>query len=424
MQNKIVRGAILLLIAAVYAFSVLIFAACADNPKHFPMEELSLPLVIINTEDGKEIKDKENYIACEISVRNAEEQYEFEAAEGKIKGRGNSTWQQKKKPYKFKFSEKVDLFGNGAAKTWTLIANYSDKSLLRNRMAYAVGDLLGLEYNNQTQPVDLYLNGEYEGVYLVCEQTETGKTRVNIEDGINPEDQGFLVEYDQRAADEGTEGLDWFGIDGHLYAVKGPETDGDGYSEEVTAVIRQFLTGCYNTVKDGSYAEIERTIDVESFAKTYIVSELFKQVDVGTSSWYLYRDRGGKLKSGPLWDFDLSCGNDNEVDGSRDTDGLWAAEKNVWYKMLLEHDQFKALVADILQENGQAILDKVEEIAEEAKECSDSYERNFERWRILKIYVWPNPIQLNLIHTWEGQVDFVLDFLEESMKYMLSVYVG
>lgn len=395
---------------------------------YFDIDELSLPVIVIDTEDSKPILDKENYIACSVTVQNTEEQYMFAGKEAKIKGRGNSTWKMfDKKPYKLKFGEKADLFGNGSAKAWTLIANYSDKSLLRNKIAYALGDAMGLEYTNQCRSVELYLNGEYMGVYLVCEQTETGKTRVNVNDDINPEDQGFLVELDWHIIEEdGTEGLDWFYIDGTPYAIKGPETDEDGYTGEATEAIRQYLTKCYNAVKVSSYRDIVELIDVESFAKTYIINELLKNKDVGESSWYIYRDRGGKLFSGPLWDFDLSLGNTsyhvNDGDKTRKPDRLWASESNVWYKLLLKHDGFKALVSALLHEYGQAILDAADNVVNEARACTDSYTRNFDRWKILGKYVWPNPFDIWKLRTWDKQVDYCTDFLNQSMDYLLSVY--
>ena len=399
----------------------------------FEIAELSLPIICINTLNAAPILDKETYINCDVSVSNCEKSFEFAAKSGKIKGRGNSTWTHyPKKPYKLKFSDKVDLFGHGSAKTWTLIADYADKSLLRNRLAYSVGDVLGLEFNNTSQPVELYLNGEYMGEYIVCEQTETGTNRVEINDDINLNDQGFLVELDMHLLETNVEHeevfeRDWFLIDGTAYTVKGPETDdpdelsgNDPY--EITAKIKEKLEAFWATVTAGDYAQIEAQLDVESFAKCYIVAELFKQNDVGYSSWYVYYNPGGKLTNGPLWDFDLSVGNANYDENSPlRPDMPWAAG-NIWYKELLKHTEFKELVGKILAENRDAITAKIDQIVAEAETCEDSYLRNFQKWDILNSPVWPNPQTLHDIHTWQGHVDFVVNFLKDSLIWLVGQY--
>ena len=98
-----------------------------------------MPVMVINTVDEAPILDKENYVTCSISVSNAKAEYCFNELSAGIRGRGNTTWNMPKKPYKVKFDSKIDLFGNGAAKKWTLIANYSDPSLIRKYLAYMIG---------------------------------------------------------------------------------------------------------------------------------------------------------------------------------------------------------------------------------------------------------------------------------------------
>lgn len=395
---------------------------------NFAIEMLSLPILQIDTLNAAPILDKENYVTCSVSVTNADYGFEFSPRSAQIKGRGNATWNMVKKPYKLKFDEKIDLFGHGQAKKWTLLADYADKSLLRNRLAFAVGDVLELEYNNTSQPVELYLNGEYMGEYIVCEQTETGTNRVEINDDVNLEDQGFLVELDRHLTEDGfvPDGIrdrDWFILNDIPYGVKGPDTEDldDTNAVAVTAKIKEELIGFWETVKSGDYAQIKQKLDVESFAKTYIVAELFKQLDVNASSWYLYYAPGGKLKSGPIWDFDVSIGNVDYVEAAQKYDVLYATG-NIWYKELLKNPEFVQFVAQLLNENQAAIRQKITEVVTQAKACSDSYVRNFERWDILGQYVWPNSQAIVDIDTWEGQVDFVVDFLNNSLDFMLSQY--
>ena len=387
----------------------------------FEIKPLSLPVFEINTEDKKPIEDKETYIRCTASLSNTENPFEFQGETGKIKGRGNTTWTMPKKPYKLKFDEKVDLFGFGAAKTWVLLADFGDKSLLRNRIAQGMGETLGLEFNNKTMPVEVYLNGQYDGEYLICKQTEAGKTRVNIDEEPNTTDPAFLLELDSRAVSEGVENVDWFSLDGHIYGIKSPETDEEGYPAEATLAIKEKLGEFWSALWSGNYAKVRAQIDVESFAKTYIVNELTHPVDIGWSSWYVYRDKGGKLKSGPLWDYDVSMGNISYHDGAKNPRELYAVQ-NIWYQKLLEYPEFKEMVGRLLTEYQEKIETTISEIVEEAKQKKDSYQRNFERWEILGHLNWPNPPEIAALKTWEEQVDFVVNYLKESYAFLLETY--
>ena len=292
---------------------------------------------------------KENYIDCQISIDNTEEEYILETTAAKIKGRGNSTWAMPKKPYTIKFDTKTDIFGNGKAKKWILIANYCDKSLTRNMLAYDIGRLVGLSETTTCQSVNVFMNGVYQGVYLLCEQTEIGKTRLNIESDLNEIDTGYLLELDYHAVNEGDEDVDYFVIGDNLYALKDPEREDDGFTQEHFDFIKDYVTDCYNAVLGNDYQLIQNYIDTLSFAKCYIVHELFNCVDCGQTSFYIYKKAGDKLYAGPLWDFDISSGNCDFGTKYNDTEYLYAKEVNVWYNNLLRFEEFQTLVTEQLQ---------------------------------------------------------------------------
>lgn len=404
----------------------------------FEILPLSLPIFTIDTENGAEVEDKENYVPCSVSVGNTAAEYVIEDAEAEIKGRGNSTWGYDKKPYKIKFTQKTDLFGFGKAKTWVLLAEWLDGSMMRNRLALSCGTLLGLEESSKTQPVELYFNGRYDGVYILCEQTQAGSTRVDISEDISEgDDQAFLVELDNRAPQEGTAGLEYFVMYDDIgtekyYAVKSPETDGAGYSGEVTENISRIVLNAWNTVCNGSWEEIENKIDVDSFAKTCIVHQLFKTYDAVAFSWYLYKDAGAesKIKSGPLWDFDLSAGLGDyypELDETHlvNPEALWPVSEmraNRWYVQLLEHSQFKDRIKELLNGFKDEIAADIDGKIREAKDCGDSYHRNYARWDNLgtsSVYI---PEEIRNIPTWEGHMDNLAEYLKKSLNYLVNFY--
>lgn len=369
---------------------------------------------------GKPIDSKEVYVGCSVSVTNTDAEYCFENLTGKIKGRGNSTWEMDKKPYKLKFDRKIDLFGNGSAKTWTLIANHCDQSLIRNHLVYTLAEQFStLENTTKIFTVDLYLNGEYNGVYLVCEQNETGTNRVDIDESLDYVDTGYLIELDARAPSEGVEGEDYFVLGTESYAIKGPDTEDENFTSEHFDFIQAYMTDAYAALLSGNFETVREYLDVDTFVDAYVIHELIGMVDVGFSSFYLHKDAGGKLKAGPLWDMDVSAGNcDYHPDAIR-TDYLWA-RTNQWYKMLLRYTQFKDLVRNRLQSfDYQGFIDQ--EISEILK-YEEAYNANFTVWNILGKTVWPNPPEIATISTWRGHVEYLQSWITRKLSYMYEVF--
>ncbi|KAA6322453.1 hypothetical protein EZS27_028004, partial [termite gut metagenome] len=152
-----------------------------------------LPIVIIDTKGGAGVYDKVNYVESTFSLfdtANPDNNVKPLEKTG-IRGRGNSTWNYSKKPYRLKFDKKTSLFGLGAAKSWVLLANYQDPTFITNTVALELGRRIGLACTNHTNHVELFLNKKYQGSYVLTEQVQVNEYRVNIS-----EKEGFLVELD------------------------------------------------------------------------------------------------------------------------------------------------------------------------------------------------------------------------------------
>ena len=144
-----------------------------------------LPVVYINTENGASIVSKEDYINADLIIQG-NETYNSGTTTlyngvTEIRGRGNSTWAQPKKPYKLKLDKKTDVFGMGKNKHWVLLANYLDESLLRNTLAYDLSGNMGMNQMS-TVFVDVILNGQFIGNYQFCEQVRVDSTRIDVFD--------------------------------------------------------------------------------------------------------------------------------------------------------------------------------------------------------------------------------------------------
>ncbi|MBO5374109.1 MAG: CotH kinase family protein [Clostridia bacterium] len=381
----------------------------------FERHYLDLPVMSIYTEASVDTLDK-TYKGCGIEVENAGD-YNLTRSKAEIRGRGNTSFQLDKRSYKIKFDKAISLFGNTPDKEWTLISNHFDLSLVRNYLAYSVASKLSaLDTTTSMQFVELYINNEYRGVYLVCEQVEIDETRINLSQDLSSTDTGYLIELDSRA-----EGLGFY-ANGSFYAIKDPDSDNSLYTPEHTAFIKNYVMSCLTAINGDDYSQIEALIDTESFAQAYVVFEMFHCVDVGFASFFMYKDAGGKLVCGPVWDFDRSVGNVSNNYSSRNPETLYASWKNSWFSSLLRHEEFHKLVCDTLSENEELIRATLDECYSYLEAHPNAFNRNFKKWKLLGTYVYPNPSAINNLKTWKEQVEFNKEWLEKSLNYMLKQY--
>lgn len=407
----------------------------------YKIESLELPIFNIVTENMQAVTSKETYLNSSITLFNTDEEYCFSDVSAGIRGRGNFTWGAEKKPYRIKFDKKTELFGCGyKQKSWVLLANYYDKSLSRNYIAYELSKRFdGIAFSSMHIPVEVYLNGEYLGVYLLCDQMQTGKGRVDISEDYeeNGADTGYLLEFDGYAEREGVENKDYFKIVSEdfgetLYKIKTPDTDEKAYKENpepYVSYIKNYIETCMTVLENGDWDNVNDYIDVESFVDTYIIQELLCNLDVDWSSFYLYKEKGGKLYAGPIWDLDMSSGNCNTLGVGISPDReLVVSMLNSWYKALMNYSEFKSLVKEKLTVTyKQKILDTIELL-----DCDNengiyrkgekALLRNFEKYKILGTYTWPNPHSVAIIDTVDGQIEYLRRWLLLRYYYLVECY--
>lgn len=409
-------------------------------------KSLGLPSISINTEDGEMITSKRDYKGCTVGVSNTDSAYCFEGVSAQIRGRGNSSWDHHdKKSFRIKFDEKRSMLGSDySAKSWTLIANHADGTLSRNAMAYEFSSMLDdIAFTTMHEYVDVFLNGEYMGVYLLCDQIQTGEGRVDIEEELTGDpDTGYFILLDTRASWDGTKDLDYFTLSNDRpekqYDMRTPDPDDPDYDPDVyLKYIQNYMNEALEALSSGDWDRICEYIDPESFADVYIVDELFMNIDCGQLSFYFYKPKGGKLFCGPVWDFDLSLGNSHYGAGNREysePDGdiqksgtLWAAESNTWFRRLLRTEEFTAIVKEKLA----SYTDEIEKIIALADyDDPNSYyglygmsiERNYQRWDILGVPIWPNPASIVRLNTVEKQFDYIHEWLKERYRVVFEYY--
>ncbi|RIX26584.1 CotH kinase family protein [Amnibacterium setariae] len=307
---------------------------------------LTLPLVNIATTGDAPIVNTDDYVASTVSIAsNAGTPF---VGSAQVKGHGNSTWPLPKKPYKIKLDAKASLLGMPANKHWVLLANYKDRSHLRNDVALFLGGRTGLAWTPDSRFVEVVLNGRYEGLYQLTEQVRIDDDRVAI-DSLSSKDTsstkitgGYLLERDGNR-DLATEvGFDT-ATTGQPITMKDPETPTAAQLAYIRDYVDDFEAALYSDHRGDPDTGYAKYIDVDSFVDWYIVEELVENADAFFSSAYFYKPRGGKLTMGPLWDFDLSTMDAGITKGKAEQ---WYVKNLPWWSEFVKDPAFEQRVRD------------------------------------------------------------------------------
>lgn len=375
-----------------------------------------LPILHLTTEAP--VVSKDNYVKGSLSI-NANSQFEQDQTPLSLtmKGRGNSTWGLPKKPYRLKLDSKAKVLGLEAAKNWVLLANYSDKTLIRTSFAFELGKKLGADFTPQGIPVEVVLNGVYLGSYLLTQQVEVNKGRIDIKE-LKPEDisadkitGGYLLEVDERLDEDF-----WFRTNKGLpFTIKSP----DEITQTQLTYIRNYIQETENAIFAANFSDPQngyvKYINVNSFINWFLVQELVKNQDARNySSIFYYKDRGGKLGMGPLWDFDLSMGNVDYSDAVNPRG--WWVRNGAWFYRLFQDPAFKQKVRERWDEvKNKEIAEALRNIDNHAAYLELSQRENFKKWDILNQKVWPNP---QVFGTYEAEVNQIKSWLATRINWL------
>ncbi|MBR6755552.1 MAG: CotH kinase family protein [Peptococcaceae bacterium] len=425
-----------------------------------------LPAIYIETQSGsmKQIHaDRTIKEAGSFTLIEEDGTYNYQGTLDYIKGRGNASWLYDKRPYNLKLTEATPLLDMPQGQTWCLIANYLDASSLRNALVYSFArDILQMSDTPNTRYVDLYLNGEYTGLYQLCEPIEVAETRLAItnldqanqianerdltsfapfttmeplaqkgfELSNNPSDitGGYLLEMDLQERYE-LENTCFQTEQKQTVVVKSPEFA----SREEMAYISNYVNEFEQALlaKDGyndaghSYLDY---IDLTSWCKKYFVEEFFENLDSGLTSQYFYKpaadhEQRSVLYAGPVWDYDWSCGNgDFSV---RIIKNLHAAQTyntkfyySYWYGALNEKIAFQQELKNIYQEiypKTNAYLQNT--LTELCSEIAASWELDKLRWAHSEKNI--NTVQFDTLAEHSA---YIYTFLTKRAEFLYDVW--
>jgi len=269
-----------------------------------------LPIIQINTENEAPILDKVNYVPMQFILTdpsNLENNVSLTAedfSDGGIRGRGNSTWNlPPKKPYRIKFNKKQSLFGLEKAKSWALLANYWDFTFIKNSVAFELGHRLDVPYTPSYHYVEFYLNGEYEGNYMLTEHHEVAPGRVDIDPT-----EGWFVKMDIVYDEEPKFRTKNYDLP---VMIKSPEFETNSEDPKYDFVKNDLNELC-DSMASVNFPEngYRNLIDMKSIINYFLVNIITNNLGDfdQPKSVYFHKDKGGKISGGILWDFDLSFG--------------------------------------------------------------------------------------------------------------------
>jgi len=367
----------------------------------------NLPVVYVNTVNSQDITSKDTYLYGTMKMINTSgfTSGNFEDDSIQIKGRGNATfYSYPKKAYKVKLSSKASLLDMPKDKEWVLLPNYCDKSLLRLSVAFKLSEMLNMPWTPKSEFVDLYLNGDYHGTYLLCEHVKKSKDRVNIDD------DGYFFENDNYYKEEP---VYMTSSRGYHYTFKYPDPD------EITAEQIQYLQNYINkfeeVLKSYYYADenvgYRKYIDVDCFAKWFLINEVLDNIDC--NYYYFFKSRSDtKMYMSPVWDFEWSLGYGFSWDANAPAEPISNIyHKNSYYFDRLFQDPY---FVSVVKKHWQTVKDDIPKLVNyinsEAEHISLSQKMNFKRWNILGKKV---AVETVWFGTWDEEVYYLKSYLQK-----------
>ncbi len=438
------------------ALLLLVFSSCKsdaiDGPPDSPGNGdpvLAVPLLQIAVQtNGKTIVDEPKIMA---SMRMSVLDTVFYDGTIGIEYRGCSSQMFDKKSYGFETWDangadlQVALFGFPEEEDWILYGPYSDKTLLRNVLIFALSNQIG-RYATRTALGELFLNGRYEGIYVLMEKVKRDRNRVAIS-RLEADDitggyilkidktcgggvaGGFASAYDGSGNPDGERKIRFF----YEY----PDAEDIDAAQE--AYIQQYIHDFEGALMADDFADpatgYQQFVDVESFIDFFLLNELAHNVDAYRLSTFMHKDKGGKLTMGPIWDFNIAFGNVDYCDAWVTDD--WAYRFNehcprdfwqvpFWWKRLLEDPDF----VDALKTRWNALrqgafsfssIDSIMVAGRTRLEETGALARNFDRWPVLGIYIWPN---LFIGRTYEDEYQYLRRWIADRLGWMDAAING
>lgn len=385
----------------------------ANGEEYLPLDDseypfANLPRVVIETNDYAQIRDvtTEHPAKLQVYGRNGPETPVMELT---VRGRGNSSAKMPKYGIKLEFKKKQAMFGMPKNRDWALIANYGEKTHIRNHMAFRLSEWLGASYTPKDQFVELYLNRKYMGLYLFTETVKVSKNRVDIpQNGLS-----FLFEK------EDSKKLDSPNVTtrgGNSFHVKYPKD----ISRQDLDELEEHLNDFEDYLNRGIFYNrdnIETWIDVDSYFLQYWLQEFSKNEDGRFArSIFLTWTKNGPIYFGPIWDMDLAFGNQS-YKTNQEPEG-WYIRGYRWHKYLFRDYEVRTQAIQYWKEHREQFHALIDSIPVYVQEIRPAINNEYKRWPVLKNT--ENWALKKPYDTYEEAVEDMKDWMEKRFQWIDS----
>ena len=349
------------------------------NDSEYPYA--GIPRLVIKTNNLQTINDRDTKIPAKMQLWG-ESSPTSEVIDLTIKGRGNSSWlYMPQKSYKIELVQKHELLKMPPNRDWALISNYADKTLMKNYLAYHLSSKLKAFYSPRCEFVELFLNNDYLGVYLLTETIKIGTNRVNIP----PNDNSYIVEKTQnyrendqliysRTSKEDTNGI--------RFKVHYPKKA----SIEALATIREHIENFERylmTNTKGQDNHMDQWININEYTKYYWVQELSKNPDAATySSIFFSWIKGATITMGPVWDFDIAFGSYSKETISQPEE--WRIKRGYWHHNIIKDTVVARARINFWKENKQIFFETINTADSILSILNKAANNNFRKWNVLQ----------------------------------------
>jgi len=404
-------------LSAIFVFCVF-FCSCVwnetdDNPSFLPIDDpeypyADLPRIVIETEDFAQVRNRETEIPAKLQIYG-DSVPQSSVLDISIRGRGYSSFGTPKCSYKIKFNKRTRILDFPEGKSWDLISNYIDKSLIRNHISFKLANLLNTSYAPRSTFVELFLNRQYMGVFLLTEHITVSKSRVNIP----PEETSFLFEMEPPGKGQ------------HMYIstkigssfrVHYPKKQDNPYIDTLISFLDSWENYLYYSPQKN---QMDKWFDFDEYIKYYWVQEFSKNNDAAyTRSIYFTWQKDNVIRMGPVWDFDVAYG--NKPQKNMQTPENWHIRENGWNKPFFSDDSLKKRVSVFWKKHRYAFTDILDSIDTYSAQIKKAAQNEYKRWNIQDVTIYGNATHLYQSH--QESVDSLKAWVNQRILWIDSHY--
>ena len=398
-----------------------------NNEENYFYQPTSIPLLVMHSQSPRILYDTTFNMDCYIYIINNNKIEASGKANRKFRGNGSLFFP--KQSYKLKFLEEKKNFLNfpSKSKNWNLISNYGDKTLIRNLLSLEISKLFEMEYTINCKPIDVICNGEYLGNYIICEKVEVKKDRINItkmnDTSVNyPEiTGGYLLEIDFYAEREISK---FISTKNNYVTIKYPN------EKKILPEQHMYIENNFNEMERKLFKGDLSKIDINSFAKYFLVEEFTGNSDA-CRSIKMYKERNDEhFYFGPVWDFDLGFDNDKYIYPTNEKNKFLfeyghsiGISSKFFEKILIDENVIKYIMYLWKYVLDNKLKDDYmnKYIDELIKNINESQRLNFIRWNILDKIIGNNPV---IRYSFENELIFLKEFVKNRTIWMNKNILG